>query len=101
MTSKASMLKFLFRFLPLVGALAIAQAAPHIFFSDLESGPNSGGQNEKGAFVTIYGHGFGNERGSSTVTVGGGPVDNYPVWTDTKVTLQLGPVARSGEIVAH
>lgn len=85
----------------MIGALACAQAGPHIFFSDLESGPNTGGQNEKGAFVTIYGKGFGNERGSSTVTVGGAPADNYPVWTDTKLVFQLGPAAHSGEIVAQ
>ncbi len=72
---------------------------PAIFFSDLESGPNSGGQNNKGAFVTIWGRGFGNERGSSTVSVGGGAADNYPIWSDGKITFQLGPNAKSGSIV--
>ncbi len=34
-------------------------AGLRLFFSDLESGPNTGGQNGKGAFVTLYGNGFG------------------------------------------
>jgi len=49
-----------------------AQSPPRIFFSDLESGPNTGGQNNKGVWVTIWGKGFGAERGRSTVTIGGG-----------------------------
>ena len=75
--------------------------APRIFYSDLESGPNTGGQNNKGAFVTLYGKGFGNARGASVVTVGGQRADNYPVWTDNKIAFQLGNAARSGEIVVH
>jgi IPT/TIG domain len=75
--------------------------APRIFYSDLESGPNTGGQNNKGAFVTIYGKGFGNARGSSLVTIGGQHADNYPIWTDTKVAFQLGTTARTGDIVVH
>ena len=53
-------------------------APPSIFFSDLESGPNTGGQNNKGVWVTIWGKGFGATQGTPTVTVGGGAVDNYP-----------------------
>jgi hypothetical protein len=74
---------------------------PRIFFSDLESGPNTGGQNNYGVWVTIWGKGFGAERGSSTVTVGGGAVAEYPIWTDTKITFQLGPAAKSGQIVVQ
>src|SRR5581483_9406596 len=76
-----------------------SQAPPHIFYSDLDSGPNTGGQNNKGAFVSIYGKGFGNARGSSFVSVGGGAADNYPVWSDTKIAFQPGSVAKSGDIV--
>jgi len=72
-----------------------------IFYSDLESGPNNGGQNDKGAFVTIWGNGFGASQGSSTVTVGGGQVDNYPIWTNTKITFQLGARAATGVISVH
>lgn len=75
--------------------------APRIFFSDLLSGPNTGGQDDQGAFVTIYGKGFGAAQGSSTVTVGAGEVASYPIWTDTKITFQLGQAAESGDIVVH
>ena len=83
-----------------------AGAAPsaggvRLFFTDLTSGPNTGGQNGKGAFVTAYGNGFGATKGTSTVTVGGGAADNYPVWTDTKVTFQLGAAAQTGDIVVN
>lgn len=78
---------------------ALAHAAPALFFSDLDSGPNAGGENNKGAYVTIWGTGFGAARGTSTVTVGGGAVDNYVFWTDTKVIFQLGPATASGTIV--
>jgi hypothetical protein len=72
---------------------------PSIFFSDLESGPNVGGQKNHGAWVTIWGKGFGAQRGHSTVTIGGGTAADYPIWTDTKITFQLGPAARTGAIV--
>ena len=42
-----------------------------LFFSDLTSGPNSGGQSGKGAYVTVFGNGFGDTQGTSTVTIGG------------------------------
>lgn len=96
-----SMFKMLLRFLPMLAILATAQPGPRIFYSDIDSGPNSGGQDNKGAFVTIYGKGFGSTRGASTVTVGGATADNYPIWSDTKIAFQLGSAARSGEIVVH
>lgn len=80
---------------------AWSHAAPRIFYSDLDSGPSAGGQNNQGAFVTIYGNGFGGSRGSSFVSVGGGKADNYRIWTNTKIAFQLGSSAKSGEIVVH
>jgi hypothetical protein len=85
----------------MLSAAGWAQAGPRIFFSDLESAPNSGGENNKGAFVTLYGRGFGVTRGTSVVTIGGGAADNYPLWSDTKIAFQLGKAAQSGEIVVH
>ena len=84
----------------LVPAAMFAQnQPPALFYSDLTSGPVSGGQNNAGAFVTLHGKGFGSSRGSSTVTVGGGLASSYPVWTDSTITLQLGALAKSGNIV--
>src|SRR5580765_2200340 len=81
--------------------LSAQNTPPRIFFSDLESGPNTGGQNNHGVWVTIWGKGFGTERGKSTVTVGGGEAADYPIWTDSKITFQLGPAAKTGEIVVR
>ena len=78
-----------------------AQTPPRIFFSDLDSGPNTGGQNNRGVWVTIWGKGFGVERDGSTVTVGGGAAAEYPIWTDTKITFQLGPSAKTGAIIVN
>jgi uncharacterized protein (TIGR03437 family) len=95
------------RYLALVcGALVLAPACaiaaqPHIFFSDLESGPNTGGENNAGVYVTVFGKGFGAARGNSFVTVGGGQAASYPVWTSARITFQLGPAAASGSIVVN
>jgi hypothetical protein len=91
-------------FILLLAASAIlcAQAAPpRIFFSDLESGPKTGGQNNKGAWVTLWGKNFGATQGTSTVTVGGGAADNYPLWSDGKIIFQLGAAAATGSIVVN
>lgn len=77
-----------------------AQAIPpRIFFSDLESGPNYGGQSNHGVFVTIWGHGFGAERKRSQVTVGGVGASRYMFWSDSKIIFQIGSSARTGDIV--
>jgi hypothetical protein len=51
--------------------------------------------------VTVYGNGLGASQGTSTVTVGGGAADSYPLWTNTKITFQLGASAETGDIVVH
>jgi hypothetical protein len=81
-----------------VSAFAAPAPAPVIFYSDLTSGPNTGGQNNNGGFVTIVGRHFGDNHSSSSVSVGGGQVVNYPVWTDTKISFQLGATAKTGDI---
>lgn len=83
------------------GTVASAQAAaPTIFFSDLESGPKTGGENNNGAFVTLYGNNFGT---NPTVTVGGGQAiikiqPSTYLWYQ-KMTIQLGASAATGNIV--
>ena len=74
-------------------------ASPTIFYSDITSGPNTGGQNNLGVFVTIWGNNFGSTQGSSTVTVGGGAVANIQTWTNTEICFQLGSSAVTGNIV--
>lgn len=85
----------------LFSATSSAATTPHIFYSDLQSGPNSGGQNNQGVFVTIFGVGFGASQGNSQVTIGGGAAANYPLWSDSKIVFQLGPNASTGNIVVH
>jgi hypothetical protein len=86
-----------------VSAMWAQAPTPVIFFTDITSGPNTGGQNNSGVFVTIYGKNFGATQGTSIVTVGGGRVANCPVWTSwlwyQKVTCQLGANAQTGNIV--
>lgn len=75
-----------------------SDTAPVIHFSDLTSGPNTGGDENLGAIVTVYGRRFGAIRGTSEVTVGGAPAAAYLLWTDTKISFQPGPAAQTGFI---
>src|SRR5437899_174607 len=74
---------------------------PVIFFSDLESGPNIGGQNDNGTILTLYGKRFGPTQGGSTITVGGGQVASYLLWSDSKVAVAIGANAATGSVVVH
>lgn len=85
----------------------VTGAQPRLFFTDLPSGPTTGGQDNLGAFITLYGEGFGANRGNATVTIGGLPVAKYVVWGEDNayarkmdmIVVQPGPTVTSGEIV--
>ena len=95
-------LPFLFCVLLFGVPSSLAQLAPPaIFYADLDSGPNTGGENNNGAIVTIYGSRFGATQGSSMVTVGGGGVAAYKLWSDSKVAFALGSAAQTGNIVIN
>ena len=79
----------------LMTAVPVRGGNPRIFYSDLDSGPNSGGEKNGGAYVTIYGKGFGATQGASFVTIGAGRAVAYPVWTDSKIAFQIGASAVS------
>jgi hypothetical protein len=85
--------------------------SPQIFFTDLDSGPSSGGESvsgSSGAYVTIYGDFFGTSQGTSTVTWNGlnclrvvGPSGTYTGWGASyfwyqKIVVQLGPGCTAG-----
>jgi hypothetical protein len=72
--------------------------APHIFFSDLAGGPNVGGENGLGVFVTIFGTNFGVSREGSGIRVGGQPVAAYRLWSDTRIVFQPGGRVVSGGV---
>src|SRR5580692_5897987 len=89
--SRKAVLRFLPIFLTLVFTASAAFAqSPAIFFTDLTSGPNTGGENNNGTILTIYGKNFGATQGTSTVTVGGGAVAAYKLWDGHGVS-QVGP----------
>jgi hypothetical protein len=80
---------------------------PAIFFSDLQSGPNSGGDSQSGfsgAYVTLYGNNFGVTQGTSSVTMNGSNCLRVVQWGATwlwyqKIVVQLGPSCTTGNFV--
>jgi hypothetical protein len=78
---------------------AIITGAPNVLYTDLASGPNSGGENNKGAYLSIFGKNFGSSGLGSTlkVYVGSVEVDNYRYLGASKgrtdiqqITVQIG-----------
>ena len=57
----------------------VNSGAPLVLYTDLISGPNSGGENNKGAYLSIFGKNFGSSGLGTTVKayIGGVEVDNY------------------------
>lgn len=57
----------------------VAEGQPMVLYTDLTSGPNRGGERDKGAYLSIFGKGFGTDGLGSRVkvTIGGVEVDNY------------------------
>ena len=86
---------------------AAAADNPVLFFSDIVSGPKTGGQDSLGAFITLFGEGFGAQRDVSTVTIGGTEVAKYVIWGQDNgvarsldmIVVQPGPNVTSGNIV--
>jgi hypothetical protein len=78
----------------------ITQSGSHplILYTDIVSGPNSGGEGSNGIYLTIFGAHFGAARGTSKVTINGQAVAQYPLWSDTKIGVQVGHVS-SGPVV--
>jgi len=75
-----------------------ASSDPLILYTDIISGPNSGGERNNGSYLTIFGTHFGASQAESTVTIGGQAVAQYILWSDTKIGVQVGHIA-SGPIV--
>src|SRR5579863_2177131 len=55
-------------------------AAPLLYFTDIITGANTGGENGKGVYLTLYGKNFGATRGTSTVTINGNAPYQYKIW---------------------
>src|SRR5690348_7279720 len=103
----------LFVALFVLGAVSTrAQSAPPVlFFSDLDGGPNSGGESVggfAGAYVTLYGNFLGTPQGTSTVTWNGlnclrvvPATGSYLGWGTPyfwyqKIVVQLGAACTAG-----
>jgi hypothetical protein len=83
-----------------------ASGTPRLFFTDLQSGPGTGGDGNNGVYLTLYGLGFGATRGTSTVTIGGVEVASYARWGDPgpargleTIVVQPGAAVVSGSVV--
>jgi hypothetical protein len=50
---------------------------PLVLYTDITSGPNSGGEHNKGIYLSIFGIGFGASLQVVKVLIGGAEVDNY------------------------
>src|SRR6516225_470008 len=108
----ATMLFLLVAFLARSGTRAQAQAQPpQLFFTDLDSGPNAGGESVSGfagAYVTLYGNFLGASQGTSTVTWNGqsclrvvGASGSYSGWGSPyfwyqRIVVQLGSSCTPG-----
>ena len=74
---------------------AVAQA-PVLFYSDLTSGPATGGEGgTNGAYACIYGERFGSTQGSATISVGGVNASAYKVWSDSGAPYLPGHYAKA------
>jgi len=88
----------------LVTCVAAQTASPAIFFTDLTSAPNAGGENVSGyagAYVTIYGNNFGSTQGASTVTWNGQSCLRVVSWGQSylwyqRTVVQLGSSCTPG-----
>jgi hypothetical protein len=81
---------------------ASAQTAPAVLYTDIASGPNSGGENGNGAYLSIFGKRFGSGGlGTTTkVTIGGKEVVAYRALGASKarsdiqqLTVQIGALS--------
>ena len=79
-------------------AIAQGLSQPIILYTDITSGPNSGGEGNNGTYLTVFGNHFGTTQGTSKVAINGKAVAKYLLWSDKKIGLQVGPVS-SGPIV--
>jgi hypothetical protein len=54
-----------------------SSGAPLVLYTDIASGPTSGGENNAGAYLSIFGRNFGASLSAVHVYIGGAEVNNY------------------------
>ena len=55
----------------------LVSGAPEVLYTDVLSGPTSGGENNDGMYLSIFGKNFGSNLSAVQVTIGGHPVAGY------------------------
>jgi len=84
-----------------------AYGAPKILYTDILSGPNTGGENNNGIYLSIFGTGFGSTQSTSTVEINGVEVAAYNCWDCSdqqgrsdiqKITVQPGSSVSTGAV---
>jgi hypothetical protein len=80
--------------------------APVILYTDIVAGPNTGGENNNGTYLSIFGVNFGSSLSNVSVTVGGGAVAKVIYLGASngrpdvqQISVQLGANAKTGPIV--
>jgi hypothetical protein len=80
--------------------------APQIMYTDIVAGPNTGGEGNNGAYLSIFGVNFGSSASNVSVTVGGGAVARVIYLGPSngrpdiqQISVQLGPNATTGAVV--
>jgi hypothetical protein len=89
-----------------VGAVAAFAAnaggrSPVLFYTDIESGPATGGENGDGGYVCVYGENFGAERGGARLMIGGVEAAAYKLWLDPGDPYIPGHYAKACGQVRH
>lgn len=82
-----------------------AVGAPVVAYTDIIAGPNSGGEDNNGAYLSMFGKNFGSDITKIKVYVGGGEVARYMYIGPSlgrpdiqQISVQLGPATSSGAI---
>lgn len=95
----------LFFMLFFLASPAAAAEKPVVFYTDIIAGPNTGGENDKGAYLSIFGKNFGTNLAAIKVFVGAGEVARYVSLGASmgrpdvqRLSVQIGPAATSGNI---
>ena len=83
---------------------------PLLVYTDIASGPNYGGENNKGIYLSLFGKNFGSARGLGSTTkvyIGAAEVDNYRYLGPAKgrqdiqqITVQVGSLGKPASAIA-
>jgi hypothetical protein len=67
-----------------------AKGSPYVLFTDAVSGPTSGGENNLGAYLSIFGKNFGADLSKIKIFIGGVEVANYRFLMMSKTGTKTG-----------